>query len=164
MYLGKEGFWGMTKRGFDRFSSLINTISKGLLKLKLTAMREYGLGSAHTACMRILYDSEDGLTQNDISKKSEVDKAQTSRVLSELLEKNFVIASESDKIYNKVYRLTEEGLVVAKDINRQVTEICNFVSGDIPDEEMASFYNTLEKLSNRILESETIFFETNTKK
>lgn len=153
----------MTNRGFDRFSSLINTISKGLLKLKLTAMREYGLGSAHTACMRILYDSEDGLTQNEISKRSEVDKAQTSRVLGELLEKNFVTASESDKIYNKVYRLTDEGLVIAKDINRRVMEICDFVSGDIPDDEMAAFYYTLEKISNRILESENVFFDSNTK-
>ena len=77
----------MTKRGFDRFSSLINNISKGLLKLKLSVMRDYGLGSAHTACLRLLYNNVDGLTQNEISKKSEVDKAQTSRVLSELLEK-----------------------------------------------------------------------------
>jgi len=135
----------MTKRGFDRFSSLIGTISKGLLKLKLTAMRDYGLGSAHTVCMRILHDNPDGLTQNEISKKSEVDKAQTSRVLSELLEKNYVISSESDKIYNKIYKLTDEGLSIAEDIDKRVKEICNFVSGDIPDEDMDAFYLTLEK-------------------
>lgn len=148
----------MTRRGFDRFSSLMNNISKGLLKLKLSVMRDYGLGSAHTACMRILYDNKDGLTQNEISKKSEVDKAQTSRVLSELLEKKYVAASETDKIYNKIYKLTDEGLKIAEDINRHVVEICSFVSGDISDEEMDSFYRTLEKISNRIVDSETVFF------
>lgn len=154
----------MTKRGFDRFSSLINNVSKGLMKLKLSAMRNYGLGSAHTACMRILYNSKDGLTQNEISKRSEVDKAQTSRVLAELLEKNYVVSSETDKIYNKVYHLTPEGLSVAEDINRRVTEICEFVSGDISDEDMDSFYATLEKISSRILESENVFFDGHTKK
>ena len=131
--MGKEGLI-MTKRGFDRFSALIGTISKGLLKLKLTAMRDYGLGSAHTICMRILYDEPDGLTQNEISKKSDVDKAQTSRVLNELLAKDYVIVSESDKIYNKIYKLSPSGLSVAKDINKRVSEICDFVSGDISDE------------------------------
>lgn len=153
----------MTSRGFDRFSSLINNISKGLLKLKLTVMRDYGLGSAHTACLRILYDNRDGLTQNEISKKSEVDKAQTSRVLGELLEKKYVTASESDKIYNKVYMLTDEGLAIAEDINKHVVEICSFVSGDISDEEMAAFYQTLEKISNRIVDSENVFFSNEKK-
>ena len=110
-------------------------------------MRDYGLGSAHTVCLRILYETADGLTQNEISKRSDVDKAQTSRVLGELLEKGYVIASETDKIYNKIYKLTDDGLAIAKDIDRRVKEICDFVSGDISDENMASFYSTLEKIT-----------------
>ncbi|MBQ8164297.1 MAG: winged helix-turn-helix transcriptional regulator [Clostridia bacterium] len=149
----------MIQRGFDRFSSLINTASKGLLKIKLTAMRDYDLGSAHTACLRYLYLSRNGLTQNQISKKCEVNKAQTSRVLSNLIEKNYVVSCEGDKIYNKIYMLTPEGQTIARDINRRITEICDFVSGDIPDEDLKEFYFTLEKICNRIRESEKVFFD-----
>ena len=127
-------------------------------------MRDYGLGSAHTICMRILSENTKGLTQNEISKKSDVDKAQTSRVLGELVDKGYVFATDTDKIYNKIYRLTDVGMVIAKDIDRRVTEICNYVSGDIPDADMEAFYITLEKISNRILASEKVFFDTGNNK
>ena len=74
------------------------------------------------------------------------------------MKKKYVISSETDKIYNKVYKLTDEGLKIAEDINKHVVEICTYVSGDISNEEMESFYRTLEKLSNRIVDSESVFF------
>ena len=40
----------------------------------------------------------------------------------------------------------------------RLIEITYSANGDISDEEMDSFYRTLEKISNRIVDSETVFF------
>ena len=108
-------------------------------------MSEYGLGSTHTTCIRMLYSATDGLTRRQLTEKCELDKAQISRVINELSERGYVVECPAKSSYRKKIMLTDSGKTVALEINKIVVEVNNFVSGDISDEDINAFYRVFTK-------------------
>lgn len=147
----------MEQDRFLRFSSLLNEAQKSIAKLKYTKMESYGLGSAHTVCIRILQEHTEGVTKSELAKLCCVDKAQISRVIGDLLEKEYVSVSTPERNYRQKYKLTDKGTQVATEIRQITLEINRFVSKDIPDEKIVIFYNTLEEICNKLAEAETLF-------
>ena len=142
--------------GFETFSGLLSTAVKNLEKLKSRGMEEYGLSGTHTLCLRQMFDSPDGLTRTQLSHRLGVDRAQITRVIGELLAKGYVEETNGPSNYRKKCFLTPKGKEITAEINRTVSRINDFVSGDIPEERLAIFYQTLDEICNNLIKAEEL--------
>ena len=139
------------------FNNLIYSASKSLHRLKSMGMKAYDLGSTHTFCLRALSlnTAKHGLTRTELAKACAVDKAQISRIVSDLVEMGYVLEASKGKGYRKKIVLTERGAVAARDMDDKITQILDFVSGDIPDDEIEGMYTTLYQICERLKRAET---------
>ena len=139
---------------FAEFSTLIYNASKSLHRLKTRGMKAYGLGSTHTFCLRILHGCEDGMTRTQLASACAVDKAQISRLVSELTEMGYVVEESKGAGYRKKILLTEHGCTVAAGIDGMVDCVLGYVSGEIPEEEIEQMYRTLERICENLKRAE----------
>lgn len=130
----------------DEFMTLVVGASRSVTKLKGSYMSNYNLGSTHTMCLRSLNVSQGGLTRTQLAECCELDKAQVSRIVNELLEKEYVYESTEKSNYKKRVILTDKGKTIVREIDRIVLDINNFVSGSIPDKEIEIFYKVFKKI------------------
>lgn len=145
----------MQEDRFDRFYSTLCCALKSIQKLKTKYMLPYGLSSAHTMCLRHLYSAPEGLTRTKLSKLCDIDKAQVSRIVNELCSKGYITEPDSENInYRKRLRLTALGKATAEEINSSVNKIQQFVSGDIPTEQLEDFYSTLDLICDKLKQAE----------
>jgi len=133
---------------------MLANAQKSLTKIKNAKMEAYGLGSAHTICICRLYEAPDGLTKTRLAALCGVDKAQISRLIAELEEKDYVTADTANTNYRQKYRLTEAGRSMAEEIQKIIGEVTDFVGGSIPPEELASFYQTLRTICDNLKKAE----------
>ena len=117
-------------------------------------MSRYGLSGTHTICLRQLYENEAGLTKSEIADCCDIDKAQITRIVGELMEKGYVSADETRKAYNRKFFLTEDGKRITNEINEVVVIINRYVSEDIPMEDIKHFYATFEFINGKLKDYE----------
>ncbi|MBR2387878.1 MAG: hypothetical protein IKB02_03820 [Clostridia bacterium] len=146
---------------FERFAQMLSNATKSLYRLKSRYMSNYGLSSTHTVCLRKLYESRDGLTKSEISDTCGIDKAQTTRIMGELIAKNYVEDDSSKKTYNRKFFLTEAGRKMTEEINQTVEGVVEYVNLDIPREEIEQFYTVFEAINKRLKDSEEFFKKGN---
>ena len=147
----------MVGDSFERFAQMLSNASKSILRLKSKCMSKYGLSSTHTLCLRALYESEDGLTKSEISDICDVDKAQITRIMSELVENKYVVADTSKRTYNRKFFLTELGVNITEEINQTVETVVRYVNEDIPREDIEHFYSIFEVINKKLKSSEEYF-------
>lgn len=147
----------MDKDRFILFSTLLNDAQKSISRIKNRKMDQYGLGSAHTLCMCLLATHPDGLTKTELARHCGVDKAQISRVVSDIREKNYVSIANPECNYRQRYTLTDEGMVVAEDMRQIILDINAFVSDSISKEQIENFYETLKIICGNLKKAEKQF-------
>lgn len=136
---------------------MLNDAQKSIARLKYKKMDSYGLGSAHTVCLCILQDSANGFNKTELAKLCGVDKAQISRVISDLAEKNYVTVITPERSYRQKYALTDKGKNVTEEIRSIILDINNFVSDGIPQEQIENFYSTFKIICDNLSKAEDIF-------
>ena len=136
----------MERDRLDEFMTLVVGASRCVTKLKSRYMSKYGLGSTHTMCIRKLYASKSGLTRTQIADKCELDKAQVSRIIGELAQKGFVSEGSDTSSYKRRVTLTDEGKKTAEEINDAVLRINTYVSQEIPEEDVETFYRVFDHI------------------
>ncbi len=144
----------MEQDRLDKFMALIVGASRSVTRLKAHYMTEYGLGSTHTMCIRMLYSSSDGLTRTHLSDVCGLDKAQVSRIVSELSEKGYVDEGSGVTNYKRRIKLTADGRRIAEDINQKVLRINEFVSEDLTDEQITIFYRVFGEICEKLKTAE----------
>ena len=150
----------MNQDRFDSFNHLISSSAKSIQRMKVMGMIPYGLTGAHTLCLRHLYNNPEGLTRTKIVRLCGIDKAQVSRVINDLCSKGYVIETENENInYRKRLKLTPMGKDTTAQINDVILDLSEFVSKDIPEEDIAVFYKTFDVICNRLKEAEGILEE-----
>jgi DNA-binding MarR family transcriptional regulator len=144
----------MNKDRFDVFSNCYMSAAKSITRLKEKGMAPYGLSSVHTRCIRCLYAFPEGQTRTQIAKYCGVDKAQISRIIGELYEKSYITDNQAKSGYKNKIMLTESGREVADRINDLILKINQFVSGDIPDDQIKVFYEVFEQICENLKNAE----------
>ena len=141
----------MIKR-FEDFIGYINVIYRNIEKIKRHRMKEFGLSGNHVMYMTYLAHNPEGLTAAELCQLTSVDKAATSRALSELVEKGFVYYPdlEGSKKYRATAVLTESGFEISEKMNEIIQELVEQVARDMSEEEGRNLYGSLEKISGRI--------------
>ncbi|MEE1005801.1 MAG: MarR family transcriptional regulator [Acutalibacteraceae bacterium] len=136
----------MTER-FEKFTVLINRISRNIRKIKNQEMAEYNLRCSHISCLYYLYTSG-GLTATDLCERCEEDKAAVSRALEYLENNGYLICeSKSAKRYKSLLRLTDKGLDIGKRIADKIAYVLEEISVEMTEEERIQFYHSLMLIS-----------------
>lgn len=136
----------MTER-FEKFTVLINRISRNIRKIKNQEMAEYNLRCSHISCLYYLYTSG-GLTATDLCERCEEDKAAVSRALEYLENNGYLICeSKSAKRYKSLLRLTDKGLDIGKRIADKIAYVLEEISVEMTEEERIQFYHSLTLIS-----------------
>lgn len=141
----------MDNTRFARFEGYIGSAAKSIARLKAARMARFQLSAAHTSCLLRLHAAPEGLTQTGLRETLGMDRAQISRVLRQLGEKAYVTSGGAG--YNRVYRLTESGERVSREIDGIVSEVLSFVSGEIPQAEIDAFYRTFAVITAHLSEA-----------
>ncbi len=142
----------MYSERFQEFSGLISRAEKALQRAKAENVRGYGLRSVHVSCLLVLHEHEEGLTATELASVCGVDRAQISRVVSELTAMGLICESAPGprRRYRGALALTEEGHAAADEMSDIVDEKLQRVSGDIPKEDIAAFYRVLRTIVERL--------------
>ncbi len=142
---------------FEAFSALISSAYKSMQKMKFRGMERYDLGGTHTFCMRQLrHAPEGGLNRTELAARCEMDKAQISRIIAELSKKGYVTECGQKSAYRKKFVLTEQGKRVAEMIDGIVQRVLQFVSGEIPQEQIKAMYATLNIICENLKKAEDL--------
>ena len=141
----------MNEDRFDKFNHLTSSAIKSIYRLKVMGMLPFGLTAAHTMCLRHLYNYPEGITRTKLVRLCDIDKAQISRIINDLCAKGYVVETENENInYRKRLKLSPLGKDTTEEINRKVLRVNEFVSEDIPDEQLKNFYDTLNTICEKL--------------
>lgn len=144
---------------FGNFVGKISTINKNIQKIKTNKMKEFGLSGNHVMCLCYLAQYPGGLTATKLCELISIDKAATSRALSELVEKGYVYYPNLD--HHKKYRapavLTEKGQETTGKIDDIICNAVDKIGSGITDEEREIMYRSLDKISEGIGDLAKVF-------
>ena len=137
---------------FREFSALVARADKALLRAKAEYVRPFGLRGVHVSCLLALLNAGEGLTASELSARCEVDRAQISRVLSELTERGLVGGTDSDgrRRYRGSLCLTEEGRRTATAMIGIVDDKLEQVASGLDAKELETFYSVFRTIVERL--------------
>ena len=140
-----------TSRFYD-FTMLISSAYKLLRRAQEKYTRLFGLRSVHVAAMLQLLSEPEGLTATELSERCGVDRAQISRVVSELERDGLTgeACPGEKRRYRGRLRLTEAGARKAEAMNALVAEKLNAVAGDLNPYDVQTFYKVLRQINERL--------------
>ena len=133
---------------FEKFTLLIDGIHKSINRIKIDTAPYLGVKSVHVFWIYQLSLHPEGLTAAEIAAVSMVDRSLVSREIAALEKGGYVAREETGKKrgYNARITLTERGEELAARITEEAMGVQSKVDEGISEEELASFYLTLEKL------------------
>lgn len=144
---------------FKKFTLLIDGIHKCIDKMKADTMTGFGMKGVHVFWLYQLYNSEEGMTSAELAAANMVDRSLVSREI-DFLKKGGYIEIEGAKdgkrrSYNSRITLTESGRELARRITGEIAKVQFFADEGISEEELMSFYSTLEKLHDNFMKMTT---------
>lgn len=133
---------------FEKFTLLIDGIHKCISKIKFDIAPELGVKSVHVFWVYELLLHPEGLTATEIAAVSMVDRSLVSREIETLKKGGYVACDETEgkRSYNARITLTESGVKLAEKIKSEAIRVQHAADANISEEELVSFYSTLEKL------------------
>ncbi|MDE5910750.1 MAG: MarR family transcriptional regulator [Clostridia bacterium] len=136
---------------FNTFTTLINKISRSILKIKTKEMSKFGLKSTHVSCLYYMYKNEGKLTARQLCDICLEDKAAISRSLEYLEEHGYISCdAKKEKRYKSQLCLTEQGEKTGREIAEIIDNILSKSDMGLTKDEMAVFYKCLAVLSNNL--------------
>ena len=135
---------------FEKFALLIDSIHKGISRVKQDVVLNTSVKSVHTMWLYKLFRYPDGLTATELASESMIDRSLISRELANLAKDGYITIESAGKkrSYNSRIKLTESGKQVARKIVEGASQVQLAVGEGVSDEELVSFYSTLEKFHN----------------
>ena len=133
---------------FERFTLLIDGIHKCINKIKFDTAPYLGVKSVHVFWVYELSLHPEGLTATEIAAVSMVDRSLVSREIAALKKSGYVESKDTGakRSYNSRITLTDKGRELARRITKEALDVQARVGVGIDNEELESFYSTLEKL------------------
>ena len=144
----------MESERFRRFILLVDGIHKSVQKIKFNKAPDFGVKGVHTLWVYELLLHPEGITASELAAQSMIDRSLISRELEPLKELGYIETDgdPSKRNYNAKIKLTEKGKEVADNIGKVALEVQTLADKGISEEELDSFYKTLEKLSKNLID------------
>ena len=127
---------------------LIDGIHKSINKIKIDQAPYLGVKGVHVFWVYELYLHPEGLTAAEIATVSMIDRSLVSREIETLKKSGYVISEDigGKRSYNARIKLTDSGVQLAERIKEVAVTVQEAAGVGISEEELVSFYSTLEKL------------------
>lgn len=131
---------------FETFNRRLLQITREIQRLRIKHMKPYGLSGIHLGIL-IALNRNAALTVKELMDVEIVDKAQISRALKDLLNKNYVapVPGQAGK-YKIQYMLTDTGKSLAVELNELTSQIVGQADVGVNEEEIEVMYKTLDKI------------------
>ena len=132
----------MRHNRFEILSPSVLQLVKTVQSIKSRKMAEYDLKGTNALCLcEILNSGEEGLSATELARCCEIDKAQVSRCMKEMVDKGLIYRDDQDgRRYKQKYRLTEAGVAAARDIEDTSRSVQKTVHKGLSAEDMEAFY------------------------
>jgi DNA-binding MarR family transcriptional regulator len=138
------------------FPLILNKLRKRLDQTSLNSLKEYNLSKLHLLYLMVLFENEGGMTLKELSEYLGFDKANTSRAISQLIEKGFVQKiSQGELALKYKIELTPNGRDIAVIIWAQMDEANVEIVSLFTPEEMQFLAQIAGKLRVFLQESES---------
>ncbi|MCF7930773.1 MAG: MarR family transcriptional regulator [Acholeplasmataceae bacterium] len=128
---------------------VFSALQKKMMEQHQKIMDLYQISKAHMPYIMMLNTNKEGMTQQELTEKSFLDKAHTSRSLKELIEKNIVEKEDINKYKNK-FKLTSKGLEIAQAFKAEGSKMHQKVFETLSKNELDQLRNILTKLYDAI--------------
>ncbi len=131
---------------FERFSYAITEISKNWHRLASDEMEKHGLKAPHSVYLIALSKSPDGMTSSALCEACARDKADVSRMMAIMEEKDLVVKKQGvhQNLYRGVFVLTEKGRNAADEVKLRAARAVELAGKDLTEENRAIFYDALD--------------------
>ena len=135
---------------FQLFTVLISSINRSIRRIKTEEMAEFELKSHHVSCLYYLYKAG-SLTAKELCDICEEDKANISRSIKDLENKGYLFCSTNRaKRYQSPLSLTEQGKVLAANIETKVNNVLALASQGMSEEERQIMYRCLSVIDKNL--------------
>lgn len=132
---------------FGRFSYAIAEISRCWHKIASDEMGRYGLKGSYAVYMATLANHPEGMTAAKLAEATGRDKADVSRAVSVMLEKEIVIRTNgATKAYRAPIRLSQKGWQIASLVQQRAGLAVENGGRGLSEEGREQFYAALEKI------------------
>ena len=138
----------MTDR-FEQFTTSVFRIYQCIQKIQRQEMANYGLKSAHVACLLTL-QQHPGITASELGKLCEKDKAAISRTVTELEEACMICRGEDSGTYRAQLYLTDAGVSVAEKVKVQILLAVDQAGSGLTDEDRKIMYVALDRIAGNL--------------
>lgn len=136
---------------FERFTFSIFEIEKCWHKLTGDEMASYGLKGPHSLYLITLAKYEEGISATKLCEICGKDKADVSRMMGIMIEKNLVVKEGNYRNnYGGVYKLTDAGKEAAKKVKNKVLVAVDAASKNLSEENRVILYDALSLISNNL--------------
>lgn len=136
----------------ETFTSLILKINRSIQRIKSLEMDAFHLKGIHAMCLLCLSRSETGLTQAELVRLCQEDKASISRALSELNERGLVRDARAirAKKYNARMLLTAEGEKIARQVREKAFQALDSGAEGIGERDREALYRYLKCIDGNL--------------
>ncbi len=136
---------------YQHFTAAINNINRSLHKLSGEEMERHGLKSSHAIYFIALAEQGDsGLTATQLCERSGRDKADVSRMLTQMMQQDLVVKDSTRRRYNGVFRLTTAGMDIARHLQARAAKAVEAAGKDLTDEARHGFYAALDSIADNL--------------
>lgn len=133
---------------FERFSYAISEIDHYWHKIAAEVLDEYGLKGSCSVYFTVLNRFPAGITAAKLGTLCSRNKADVSRVIAQMEEKDFVRRETAGSTpYRARLVLTERGKAVADYINQRAEIAADLASSGLSETQLAAFYDALELIA-----------------
>ena len=141
----------MKNRSVDLYTTVLSRVLKKIHLAKSQLMAQYDLKNTTATCLCELWNAPEGLIASELSQLCEMDKAQVSRCIAELVEKGFVYRdSREGQCYRQRHFLTESGKQIANKIVKETEEAKNRMLQGLTAEQVESFCRVIDVIEANV--------------
>lgn len=132
---------------FEKFTFFIEEVARVLHKIMGDEMEFFGLKGPTAIYILMLAEHSEGVTVSAISEKCGRDKADVSRSIAALCQKELVYKKNCTRSnYRALIYLTEKGEDAAARLRKRAKMAVEYASHDVSDDDRRIFYDTLETI------------------
>jgi len=136
---------------FENFSLGLSQLTSAWNKIANEELKPFGLKGRASVYMIALYKSEEGLTGANLSEICHRDKAEVSRVISEMAKKGLVVKEQgTGNGYRAKIRLTEAGKKATYELRERIKLAVEKGGQGLSDEERDHFYLALQVIAKNL--------------
>jgi DNA-binding MarR family transcriptional regulator len=133
------------ERDISYLPILMHTLHKRMTEVHDEVLTNFDLSRKHVPFLMILTKHKEGLTQQEITEKLNLDKGHISRTLRDLESKGY-IEKIGESSYKNVFKATDKSNKIRKVIKEENHKIVNRVLDVLTEEEILAFELTIQKI------------------